>query len=213
MKINRLLPLVVAPLLLTACSGESGTATPRGTDNPDVAASAPLPGVTLPPDALVDQVVRPDEVPAGMVPVLKGTGPRDAHVVASYSGTGPAATSAEARLKAHGFVSAYVVQYANPNTGQVLSMVASRFGSAAGAAADLADDLKGNQGKSVVSPVIGEQSAVTVQAVPGTPPSDLVLVRFRRGTMTWSLAYKAVTPADAQLGITLAQKVLGRTSA
>jgi hypothetical protein len=210
-KINRL-PLVGLALLLAACSGGGGTATPQGTDNPDVAASAPLPGVTLPPGALADQVARPDEVPAGMVPVIKGSGPRDAHTVASYSGSGPAATSAEARLKAHAFVGAYVGQYANPSTGQVLSMVASRFGTPTGAQADFADDLKGNQGKTVVSPTIGEQSAVTVQALPGRPASELVLVRFRRGAMTWSLAYKAVAPADAQVAIQLAQKVLDRTA-
>jgi hypothetical protein len=210
--IYRHLALVAAAALLTSCSGGGGAAVPQGTDNPDIAASAPIPGVSLPAGELVDQVLKPDEVPAGMVPIVKGSGPRDAKVVASYSGTGAAAASAEARLKAHQFVSAYVAQYANLSTGQVLSMVVSRFGSAPAAAADFADDLKGNQGKTVASPTLGEQSAVTVQSVPGTPASELVLVRFRRGTMTWSLAYKARTPADAQLPIQLAQKVLGRTA-
>lgn len=212
MKITQRLPLLVAAAVLAGCSA-SGSATPQGTDNPDVAASAPIPGVTLPADALRDLVVRPDEVPAGMVPVLKGSGPRDAHVVAGYSGTGAAAAAAEARLHSHGFVSAYVGQYANPTTGQILSMLASRFATAAGAAADFADDIKGNQGKTVAGPTIGEQSAVTVQAVPGSPASELVLVRFRRGTTTWSLAYKARTPADAALPIALARTVLTRTPA
>ena len=210
--ISRALPLVIAAALLGGCSGDGVGPTPQGTDNPDIAASAPVPGVSLPPGELVDQVLKPDEVPAGMVPILKGSGPRDIKVVASYSGTGPAAASAEARLKAHQFVTAYVAQYANLGTGQVLSMVASRFASAESAAADFADDLKGNQGKTVASPTIGQQSAVTVQSVPGTPASELVLVRFRRGTTTWSLAYKARTPADAQLPIQLAQRVIGRTA-
>lgn len=213
MKTNRLVALVALVLLLGACEAEGRTAAPQGTDNPDVAVSAPVPGITLPPDALVDQVPRPDEVPAGMDLVVNGSGPRDAHVVAGYSGSGPVAAAAEARLRAHLFVSAYVAQYANPNTGQVISMVASRFRTATGAAADFADDLKGKQGKTVVSPVIGEQSAVTVQAVVGKTAADLVLVRFRRGTMTWSLAYQAPPPADAQVAISLAQKILSRTAA
>lgn len=208
--IYRLLALVVAPILLAGCSGGSPTAVPQGTDNPDVAASAPVPGVSLPPGALVDQVLRPDEVPAGMVPILKGSGPRDVAVVAGYSGSGPAAAAAEARLKAHAFVGAYVAQYANQGTGQVISILASRFGSAASAAADFTDDLRGPQGKTVPTAMLGEQSAVTVQSVPGRT-ADLVLVRFRRGTTTWSLAYQAPAPADAQLPITLARTLLTRT--
>ena len=211
MKTTRLLPLAVAAAVLTGCSG-GGSATPQGTDNPDVAASAPVPGVSLPPGALVDQVLRPDEVPAGMVPILKGSGPRDIHVVASYSGTGPAAAAAEAKLKAHAFVAAYVAQYANQSTAQVLSIVASQFGTAAGAKADFADDLKGAQGTTVAAPTLGEQSTVTIEPRPGAATSDLVLVRFRRGTTTWSRAYEAPSPANAQLPIQLAKALLARTA-
>lgn len=212
MKITRLVSSVSLAALLAGCASGS-SATPTGTENPDVAASAPLPGVTLPPGQLVDQVLRPDEVPAGMVPILLGSGPRDAKVVASYSGTGQKAAAAEARLRAHGFQEAYVAQYANKDTAQVLVVLVSRFTTAQNAAADFADDLKGNTGKTVPNPTIGEQSAVTVQTLPGKPATDLVLVRFRRDTMTWSLAYRAPTPAAVQLPIQLAGHLLTRTAA
>lgn len=210
--IARLLALL-ALALMTACSGGSGSATPTGTEDPDVAASAPLPDVTLPPGALVDQVLQPDEVPAGMVPIIKGSGPRSLAVVASYSGAGKAAKQAEARLRAHSFTGAYAAQYANLSTGQALSVLASSFGTPAAAAADFADDLKAAQGKNVAAPTLGEQSAVTLQALDTKPPSELVLVRFRRGSMTWSLAYRSPPPADAQVAIELARRLLARTSA
>lgn len=133
-------------------------------------------------------------------------------MVASYSGTGQVAIDAEARLRSHAFQDAYVAQYANQGTGQVLSVLASRFGSAEAATADFADDVKAPQGKTVATPVIGEQSAVTVQSTPGGAKTDLVLVRFRRGTTTWSLAYQAPAPADAQVAIGLARTLLSRTA-
>jgi hypothetical protein len=209
-KITHAPTLLLAAALLAGCGG--GSDTPTATD-PDVAASAPLPGVTLPPGALVDQVLRPDEVPAGMVPILQGSGPRDAKVVASYSGTGAAATAAEARLRAHKFQAAYVAQYANEATAQVIVVVVSRFATPADAAADFADDIKSSQGKTVpTATTIGEQSTVTTQPLPGTPKTDLVLVRFRRDARTWSLAYRAPTTADVQLPIQLATSLLARTS-
>lgn len=201
--------LVLAPVLLVGCSGDGAT---PSTD-PDVAASAPVPGLTLPPDALAALVPQPDEVPAGMVPLPTGSGPRDIGVVAGYSGTGAAATAAKVKLVSHGFVRAYVGQYGNQATAQVLSVVVSEFATSAGATADLADDLGGEQGKTVPSPTIGEQSAVTIQDVPGSPASQLVLVRFRRGVNTWSLAYKATPTAEPSVAIELAKVLLARTSA
>ena len=222
MKIALLVPMLVAPLLLAGCNNDAATAVPQGTENPDVAASAPIAGVTLPPDVLVDQVLRPDEVPAGMVPIINGSGPRDVKVVASYSGTGATAAAAEARLKAHGFQSAYVAQYANQSTAQVIVVVASRFSSAASAAADFGDDLRASHsGKKVPSTTLGDESVVTVQSLPGTPKTatapatpktDLVLVRFRRATTTWSLAYRVPSPADVQLPVQLATRLLARTA-
>ena len=199
---------VVAPVLLVACS--SGSSKP--VVDPRAAASAPVPGVTLPPDPLLDLVPRPDEVPAGMVPVIAGSGPRDLTTVAGYSGTGATATAAAAKLTAHGFRKAYVAQYANPTTGQVMSIVASTFATAAGATADFADDEAGAQGKRVVAPTLGEASSVVLQDLPGSVVSQLVLVRFRSGTTTWSLAYKAAPTADPQVAIDLAAALLKRTT-
>jgi len=168
--------------------------------------------VTLPPDGLVDLVPRPDEVPAGMVPVLAGSGPKSLTTVAGYSGTGAVATAAAAKLTQHGFSRAYVAQYANPSTGQVLSIVASSFATTTGATADFADDQSGAQGKPVPgAPTLGEASSVTVQDLPNAA-AQLVLVRFRRGTTTWSLAYKAGPTADPQLAIDLATVLLSRTA-
>ncbi len=207
--VRGLAALVAGPLVLGGCSGGSA---PRPAD-PGAAASAPVPGVTLPADALVDLVPRPDEVPAGLVPVISGSGPRDLATVAGYSGTGSTAKAAAAKLRAHGFTRAYVAQYANPATGQVMSIVVSRFTSAAGAAADFADDQSGAQGKKVVTPVLGDGSSVTVQGIQGSVASQLVLVRFRRGTATWSLAYKASPTADPTVATALAAALLRRTSA
>jgi hypothetical protein len=200
--------LVLAPVLLAGCSG--GAATP--VTDPDIAASAPVPGLTLPPDALSVLVPQPDEVPAGMVPLPAGSGPRDITVVAGYSGTGAAAGAAQTKLRSHGFVKAYVAQYASQATGQVLSIVVSEFATAAGATADFKDDLVGAQGKTVPSPTLGEQSAITLQDMAGSVSSQLVLVRFRRGTHTWSLAYQAAPTAEPRVAIDLATRLLARTA-
>lgn len=212
MTTRRLPPLALLAALLLGAAGCSGD-TPDSQPTPGTAASSPLPGVTLPPGALAEQVLQPDEVPPGMLPILKGSGPRTISVVAGYSGSGAAQAAAQQRLSAHGFTGAYVAQYANPANGQVLSVLASRFSTAKGARDDFADDLKGGSGKPVVTPTIGEQSSVTQQPLKEKPPAELVIVRFRRGTTTWSLAYKAPAPVEAQLAIDLAQKLLARTAA
>lgn len=207
-----LLPVLLAPVLLVGCSGGSTPAVA-----PDVAASAPLPGVTLPPGDLVDLVPRPEEVPAGMVPLLSGSGPRTLEVVAGYSGTGEAVTAAAASLTSHGFVGAYVAQYANQATAQSVTVLVSEFEDAAGATADLAADLASPGGKVVATPTLGEQSRVTVQNTPGTAPGatsgELVLARFRRGVHTWLVTYSAVPTADPDVAISLSGTLLTRTSA
>lgn len=201
---RRLAALVLLPALLAGCSGGSdGAEQPALT--PEAAASAPVPGITLPPDDLVALVPQPDEVPAGMVPVLSGSGPKTLDVVAGYSSSGPAAV---AGLKAHGFERAYVAQYASEATGQVVSVLVTRFATAAGATADLADDLKAEQGKKVPTGTLGEQSSVTLQDVKG---GQLVLARFRRGVNTWSLAYQAPA-AEPSVAIDLAKRLLDRTA-
>ena len=200
---------LVLCLALGACSDETAapgpSATPSGT-------TPPVPAVTLPPGALSELVLAPEEVPTGMLPILKGSGPRTIAVVAGYSGTGAAQASAQARLQSHGFTGAYVAQYANPSNGQVLSVLASQFRTAAGAKADLTDDLKAAQGKPVTTPTIGEQSGVSVQPLKEKPAAELVIVRFRRGATTWSLAYKATPKADPQVAVDLAKKLLARTA-
>lgn len=198
--------LLAVPALLAGCS--SGT-TPI---DPRAAASAPVPGVTLPPGALVALVPTPSEVPAGMVPVVLGSGPRDLAVVAGYSGTGAAATAAAAKLRSHGFQEAYVAQYANQSTGQVLSVVVSRFATAAGATADLADDVKAGGGTKVVVQQVGEASAATTEPITGKVSGQLLLLRFRRGVDTWVLAYEAAPTADARVAVAVARAVLARTA-
>jgi hypothetical protein len=204
-----LAPLLVTPLLVSGCSG-GGSDGP--TLDPKAAASAPVPGVTLPPGALSDLVPAPDEVPAGMVPVVLGSGPRSLDVVAGYSGTGAVAARAAAALRTHGFQAAYVAQYANQATGQVLSVVVSRFATAAGAKADFRSDERDTHAAPLPEATVGEESAVTTQQVPGTVPSTLVLVRFRRGTDTWVLAYQAAPQADPHVAVAMAKALLARTA-
>jgi hypothetical protein len=206
---RRALPLLLAPLLalgVAACSDEDPLA------DPDVAASAPVPGVSLPPGTLIDLVPSPSEVPAGMVPVLKGSGERSLDEVAGYSGEGAVKAQAATALKQHGFQSAYVAQYANQATGQVLSVVVTRFATADGATADFSDDQRGTAGEPVAAEDIGDGSSVTKQTIAGKVPSELVLVRFRRGTDTWVLAYQAAPTADPTVGIEVAKRLLARTA-
>lgn len=202
---------LLAPVLLAACSGGSSGATARPTTPVPTtpAASAPAPGVTLPPDALVGMVLSPDQVPAGMVLAVKGSGPRSLDVVAGYSGAAATAAAA-AKLRTHGFTSAYVAQYVNPGNGQVLSVLASSFATASGAAADFADDVKAPAGTRLTVATLGEASAATTQDVPGKVVRQLVLLRFRRGTTTWSLAYQAPKPADPAVAVDLAKALLAR---
>lgn len=199
--------LALLPALLAGCSKDKVP-----TVSPEAAASAPVPGITLPPGALRDLVPAPDEVPAGMVPVVLGSGPRDLAVVASYSGTGAAATQAAAALRAHGFQAAYVAQYANQATGQVLSVVVSRFATQAGAVADFAADEKQTHAAPVVAEQVGDASVVTSQPVPGKTTGTLVLLRFRRGTDTWVVAYQAAPTADPKVAVALGKRLLERTA-
>ena len=200
--------LLALPTVLTACHSSS---TPP-TITPQAAASAPVPGVSLPPGALMNLVPTPAEVPAGMEPVVQGSGPRDLSVLASYSGSGAVATRAAATLRAHGFQTAYVAEFANLSTGQVVSAVVSQFATVAGAMADFHDDLASMHGSTVVTATIGDASAVSRQPVPGRVAGQLVLLRFRRGTYTWVIAYQAAPTADPSVVVGLAQRLLARNS-
>jgi hypothetical protein len=174
------------------------------------ALNAPLPGITLPPDPLRDLVPAPDEVPAGMVPLLAGSGSRDAAAIAEFSADPAAAATA---LSEHGFRSAYVAQYAHPDDGRVLSVVVVRFADEAGATADLESDLAGSSGDLVEAPTVGEASQVRRQPLPGEKPGELVTVRFRQGATTWLLAYGATPTADPDVAVDLAEQLAGRTTA
>ena len=200
--------LAALPLLLAGCSDKASPF-----DDPDVAASAPVPGVTLPPGTLLDLVPSPSEVPAGMVPVVLGSGPRDLDAVAGYSGTGAVKDRAAQALRAHGFQQAYVAQYANQSTGQGVTVVVSRFATAEGATADFSDDAKGTSGTPVASETLGDTSSVTKQTIAGSVRSELILVRFLRGTDTWVIAYQAAPTADPMVPVALAKRLLQRTAA
>ena len=204
---RRLAALAVVPCLLAGCSDKGS-----GLDDPKAQASAPIPDLTLPPGTLSQLVPTPAEVPAGMVPVLQGSGPRTLDVVAGYSGTGATATQAAASLRAHGFQDAYVAQYANQATGQVLSVVVSRFTTGAGATADFSDDQRGTSGTIVTAETLGEASTVTTQTIAGKVSSELVLVRFLRGKDTWVIAYQAAPKADPAVPVGLAKTLLARTT-
>jgi hypothetical protein len=197
--------LVLLALLLGACSNDEAAPAPSGPP----AVSAPAPGVTLPPDALAALVPAPSEVPAGMVLVTKGSGPRTLEVVAGYSGTGATATAAAAKLTMHGFASAYVAQYVNPGNGQVISVVATRFATPRGAADDFLDDTKVPVGVKLSVPAFGSASYASVQDVAGG--KQLVLVRFRNGAITWSLAYQATKPVTTSVAVDLARLLATRS--
>jgi hypothetical protein len=197
---------VLAGLVLSGCGGSSDA--PVASASPE-APSAAAPDIVLPAGALRELVPGSRDLPAGMVPLVAGTGPRDVKAVAGYSAD-PAA--AEKALVAHGFRTAYVAQYADPATGRVLSVVVTRFAAAAGAKADLTGDLAGSAGSPLPTPVVGEQSEVRRQPLPqaSASPGQLVTVRFRKGATTWLVAYGATPTADVAVAVDLARTLATR---
>lgn len=197
-----------AALALAGCSsGAEPTTAPSGASSR--ALNAPLAGVELPPDPLQPLVPQPEEVPAGMVPLLTGSGSRDAAAIAAFSADPDAAGEA---LAAHGFRSAYVAQYAHPADGRVLVVVVVRFTDAAGAGADLESDLAGSSGDLIDLPTVGEASQLRRQPLPGEQPGELLTLRFRQGATTWLLAYGARPTADPEVVAELARPLLDRTT-
>jgi hypothetical protein len=192
--------LLVLPL--SGCSSD-------GAEPPSAAVvSAPVPGITLPPDPLRELVPTPAEAPAGMTPLLTATGRRDLAAIAAYS---PDPAAAGRALKANGFASAYAVQYAHPGDGRVLSVVAVRFATAKGAAADLAGDLAAGGGTAVEVERVGEQSAATTQPLPGAG-GQLLTLRFRSGPTTWLVAYGARPTADPAVAVRIAKALVARAT-
>lgn len=192
--------------LLTGCSDEDPDAAPQPPS--ESALNAPVPGVTLPADPLRALVPGPDEVPAGLVPLVAGSGRRDAAAIAEYSADPAAARTA---LAEHGFTGAYVAQYAHPTDGRVLSVVVARFRDAVGAEADLSGDLAGSSGEVVQVPTVGDQSQVRRQPLPGEGGGELVTLRFRAGATTWLLAYGARPTADPQVAVELGRLLAERS--
>jgi hypothetical protein len=202
-------------LLLAGISGCSDQAPGNQPEVPiSAAVGDPLPGVMLPEDPLRPLVPTPEEVPSGMVPLLSGSGSREAAAIAEFSADPAAAAVA---LEEHGFRSAYVAQYAHPDDGRVLSVVVVRFADAAGAAADLAEDLEGDLAGAPAEVVavdpLGEQSQVRRQPLPGEDEGELITLRFRQGATTWLLAYGAQPLADPQVVVGLARPLLERAMA
>lgn len=197
--------------LLAGCSDDAPQAESKATpQTPSASAlSAPLPGVTLPPDPLRPLVPAPEEVPGGMVPLLSGSGARDAKALAEFSADPAAAGKA---LAAHGFTRAYVAQYADPADGRVLSVVVARFSDAAGARADLEGDLAGSSGELVTTATVGQASQARRQPLPGEVAGELVTLRFRQGATTWLLAYGARPTADPQVAVELARMLVQRAT-
>lgn len=188
---------------LAGCSGDDPAARPA----PRASAVAELP---LPADALTDLVPAPEEVPAGMVPLLTSTGKRDLAAVAAYSADPAAAAKA---LSEHRFQNAYVAQYADPNGPRVLSVVVSRFADAAGAGADLTGDLAASSGELLDLARLGEVSQARRQALPGASGGsggELLTLRFRQGRTTWLLAYGDQPRADPQVATALGRLLVDR---
>ena len=199
-------PGVLLLALLVGCGGSSGPSAGPAPSGSSVAASTAVPDIALPADPLRDLVPRTTELPPGMVAILAGSGPRDAHTIAGYSAD---PKSAGTLLTQHGFRSAYVAQYADPATGRVLSVVVSRFATPAGAAADLDADLKASTGDRIKADVVGDKSDVRRQPLPGGK-GQLVTVRFGKGATTWLVAYGASPTAEPKVAIDLSQVLAGR---
>lgn len=161
----------------------------------------------LPPGGLRDLVPTPTEVPAGLVPLLQASGPRDSAAVAGFSSDPGAAAQS---LTARGFTDAYVAQYAAPGDPRTLTVVVVRFATADGARADLEADLAESAGDVVPAAQVGEASQVRRVTLPEDDGLDLVTVRFQVGTTTWLLAWRAPVPADAEVPLALARELAAR---
>ncbi|MCW2777144.1 MAG: hypothetical protein JWN17_869 [Frankiales bacterium] len=200
---------VLAVAALPGCSHDAGRSAAQ--DPTTSAAPPPTTSVTLPPDPLLALVPTPSEVPAGLVPVVAGSGPRDLAAVAGFSGDPAAAAAA---LRAHGFAGAYVAQYAEPTaagaSGRVLSVVVSRFGTLKGAADDLAGDVAAGGGPGT-TPDVGQAASLRTQPLPGAARGRLTTLRFRVGTRTFLLALGAPA-ADEDTVVRLGRLLAARAT-
>lgn len=198
---------VLLALLLAGCTSGSGDVAPEAAPSavPVAPSSAPATSrMTLPPGPLSRFAPSPDDVPAGLLPIVSGSGPRDLDAVAAFSADPAAAATA---LRAHGFRQAYVAQYAEQQAdGRVLSAVIAEFATLKGAADDLAGDVAA--GGEAAPADVGQGGTLRTQPLPGGR-GQLSLLRFRVGTRTFLLALGAPQAADddvLQLGRVLAER-------
>jgi hypothetical protein len=198
---SRWVVAVLAGALLGGCS--SGEPAPRATQPPAVP--------TLPPGDLRDRVLQPDEVTRALVPIAAQTGARDIHAIAAFSAN---PKDAEKSLQAHGFQSAYVVQYGDPTTSGVVTNVVTKFATASGATTDLTGDLAaagGKNGTAFTVTGLGEQAGgIKGRLRPDAPDGTLVTLRWRAGDTTWLLAVGANKPVDATSVRALADRLMAR---
>ncbi|HEX8004246.1 MAG TPA: hypothetical protein VF519_16290 [Mycobacteriales bacterium] len=192
-----LLAAALAALSLGACS--SG-------DAPRVHESVPPP--TLPAGELRARVLQPDEVSRSLVPIQAQTGTRDLKAIAAFSAD---PTAAEKSLQQHGFQSAYVVQYADPNAAAVVTNVVTKFATVEGATADLTADLAATGTGAFAVTGLGDQAGgvrgkLDANAAEGT----LITLRWRVGDTTWLLAVGSRTKVDEASVRRLADTLIGR---
>jgi hypothetical protein len=194
--------LLATALAVTGCT--NGDAKP----NASATASVPLP--TLPPGELRDRVLQPDEVTRSLVPIAMQTGARDIVSIANFSADPPTARNS---LQQHGFQSAYVVQYADPNTSAVVTNVVTKFATVAGATADMTGDLAAAARTGTPYDVsgLGDQAGgVRGKFQQGAADGTLVTLRWRSGDTTWLLAVGARNPVDAEGVRRLADTLVAR---
>ena len=176
----------------------------EGDDEPQIA-------VTLPPGSLADQVLQEDDVPDGFVPLLAQTGPADITRIAGFSVD---STAAEKSLREHGFDEGYVVQYGHQKSGRFIVNVVATYETAEGAEADLTADLESARKTGIPFPVtdLGDQAGGVrgANGASAQTASDLVTVRWRKGSTTWLLAVGATGTVEQEAVVKLARIVLER---
>jgi hypothetical protein len=169
----------------------------------------PVVAVTLPAGSLADQVLQEEDVPDGFVPLLAQTGPADIAKIAGFSSDSAAA---EKSLREHGFKQGYVVQYGDPKSGRFIVNVVATFETEAGATADLTADIESARKTGTPFPVtdLGDQAGGVRGANGATAQtaSDLVTVRWRKGSTTWLLAVGASGTVEQDAVVSLARIVL-----
>lgn len=193
----RLGSLLLAAALLAGCSD----------GDPDATPSTPAVVLTLPAGTLSALPVQPNEVPAGLVPILSQTGPADLAKIASFSADPATASQA---LRDHGFVDAYVATYGDPDSGRIITSVVARFATVAGATADLTGDLESAKETGTPFDVsgLGDQAGgVRGKLDPKAGTGELITIRWRIAETTYLVAVGAPNDVDDEAVVTLARQV------